>query len=535
MLAHWQAGRFEAATAVARRILLTEPDEAEAHHILGAEAHRTGRHEAAIEHFRAAVALSPAEPNYHASLSVAQRALKRMDEAIESMRAALRLNPRMPGRFLDLGGMLAEQNQNEMAMRAFERALALMPGSAPVHANIGEMHRRNDRFEMAEIHCRRAIELDPSHHNAFYILGIVLNQAGRVEEAIEVLRQAVKIDPAHAPTRFELAECLLALGRYKAGWEAYESRKGLVGQAYFPTFPVPEWRGQDLAGKTILVYGEQGYGDTIQFSRYLPEVKARGATVIWACSPEVTALFRGWPSIDRLITQWKDVGAIDYYIAVATLPMVLGTDEATMPAETPYIHADPERVRRWEALIGRIAEPGALKVGIAWAGRPTHGNDRNRSMTLAQLAPIAEIPEVQLFSIQKGPSESQLLDFAPERMPANLSAYLRDFGDTAAAITQLDLVLCVDTSLGHLAGAMGKPVWVMVPRRPDWRWLEEREDTPWYPTMRLFRQARRGDWPGVVRHVRMEMERLIAARQKPRRRRRRAVAAAAPSTGNLDA
>jgi hypothetical protein len=299
----------------------------------------------------------------------------------------------------------------------------------------------------------------------------------------------------------------LLLGDYERGWAEYEWR-WRTGEMHLPSFAQPRWDGAPLGGRTVLLYAEQGLGDALQFVRYAPLVRQRGGRVIVACRAPLLRLLAGCAGIDRLADQAGDLPAFDVYAPLLSLPHLLGTTLATVPAAVPYLHADPALVERWR---GELAAGPAFRVGIGWQGSPLHPADRRRSVPVSFFRPLAAVPGVRLYSLQKGTGAEQL--GGPHgRFPAeDLSPRLADFADTAAVMKNLDLVITVDTALAHLAGALGLPVWVALPFAPDWRWLTGRDDSPWYPTARLFRQPRAGAWAEVFGALAAELRRLVTS------------------------
>ena len=289
-------------------------------------------------------------------------------------------------------------------------------------------------------------------------------------------------------------------GQLTPGWALYEFR--WLKEPFLslrPRFPRPVWAGQDLHGKTILLLGEQGFGDIIQFIRYAPLLKRLGATVLLQMRSGLESLAASFPGVDRVFDRDAPLPPFDFHIHLMSLPGVFGTELASIPADIPYLRADSARSDRW---AGRLTAAGKLKVGLVWAGNPTHARDRLRSMSLGQLAPLLKIDGARFYSLQKGPAAAQIetLHLSDDDL-VNLGPVLDDFSDAAAVLSEMDLVVCVDTAIAHLAGALGKTVWLLVPQFADFRWLEGREDSPWYPTMRLFRQSRRGEWDDVVERV----------------------------------
>ncbi len=291
------------------------------------------------------------------------------------------------------------------------------------------------------------------------------------------------------------------------GWPEYEWRWRRQ-DASPPALTQPLWDGSSLQGKSILLYPEQGLGDTLQFIRYAPLVKQTGATVIVQCQPPLLRLLATCAGIDRLLPEGADLPPFDVQAPLLSLPRILRTTLASIPANIPYLSADPDLRARWRQSLSGVAD---FKVGIAWQGNPGHKRDRQRSVPLAAFAPLAEAPGVRLVSLQKGPGHEQLTELAERLRVLDLTDELEDFADTAALLSNLDLVITVDTAVAHLAGAMGIPVWVALPIVPDWRWLLERQDSPWYPTMRLFRQTAWGDWAGVFERLTGALGQKIAA------------------------
>lgn len=346
------------------------------------------------------------------------------------------------------------------------------------------------RFADAETALRDALEVAPDTFEAKAYLARTLDALGKSDDAIALYREALAAQPDNAATHLLLAQALLAAGHYLEGWKEYEWRyKGASGQP-FPDIDAPLWDGSALDGRTLLVVGEQGYGDVLQFVRLLPLLKARGGKVSMACSAPLARLLVDTPGIDHLFQDWRRVGAFDCFCPLSSLPRVLGITLDTIPADTPYISADPRLARRWNKRLG---ETTAKRIGLCWAGRPTHPNDRYRSLPFDVLNDALPSGPAYI-SLQKGEPASE----AAGSRVRDLSARLHDFADTAAVIENMDLVITVDTSIAHLAGALGKPVWVMVPFVPDWRWGRKGETTPWYPTSRLFRQTKPKDWQAVA-------------------------------------
>ncbi len=330
-------------------------------------------------------------------------------------------------------------------------------------------------------------------------LGLALRNCGKYDESLAAFRQSVALRPDFADAHRNLGTTLLLLGDFSNGWPEYEWRRKMPEVAQPRNIAQPQWNGQTLEGKTILLHLEQGFGDTFQFIRYAPLVAKRGPKVIVECVPELAAVLRGARGIERIISRGDSWPPYDVQSSVMSLPLAFGTTLETIPAQVPYLAAPPDRVAAWRERLGN--PDGRRRVGLVWAGRPDQRDDRRRSMRFDQLAPLAEVKSARFFSLQKGPAAGQAAAAPPGMDFVDWTRDLHDFADTAALIANLDLVISVDTSVAHLAGAMGKPVWVLLSSVPAWHWMLNRTDCPWYPTMRLFRQATPGDWTGVVENL----------------------------------
>jgi hypothetical protein len=405
---------------------------------------------------------------------------------------------------LHLLGVLAGQSgHHDDAIGLIGRAIELHP-SPEAYSNLGVALREKGRLDEAIDAHRSALRLKPDYTDAWRNLGVALNASGQFDEATAAFRRALEIKPDFADVHFNLGILLLLRGDFQNGWPEYEWRWKLPRQLTSAPQVPRQWDASELHGQTILLYGEQGIGDTLQFVRYVPMVVARGSRLIVECQREVAPLFEGFAGIERIVVSGDPRPRFDQHCALLSLPRVFSTDIGSIPAQIPYIKADPQLVQQWQSRFG--PKQGS-RVGIAWAGRPTHKNDRNRSIAFSELAPLWSVPGIEFFSLQKTsgprhapPAGTQWIDWTDD---------LGDFAQTAALIENLDLVITVDTAVAHLAGAMGKPVWVLLPFVPDWRWLLDREDSPWYPTMRLFRQSAIGDWAGAIRKVAEQLRRRV--------------------------
>jgi Tfp pilus assembly protein PilF len=410
---------------------------------------------------------------------------------------ALALEPLHGPARANLGYLKERQGALAEAEFHYLQAISLMPDHAQLYQNLGVLLLKEKRFSDAEAAARTAVELAPESPSAWSQLGVLLVCTHREPEGEACYREALALDPQHARARFNLSYLLLRQARFEEGWEMLEARWQFD---HFPqSFDCPFWEGEPLDGKSLIIGLEAGHGDMIHFCRYAAMLKARGAArIAVACHPALKRLFATLSGVDQVFALGEALPAWDYWTRPMRLPGLFGTGMACIPATMPYLSAEPELVRHWRGVL-----PGqGLRVGLAWKGNPNFENDADRSLpSLMTLAPLAAVP-AHFISLQKGPGEVEAL-----QPPAGMSLHaigpqLGDFADTAAVIANLDLVISVDTAVAHLAGALGKPCWLLLPDyRCDWRWMAERGDSPWYPSMRLFRQPSGGGWAPVIAEV----------------------------------
>ncbi len=435
----------------------------------------------------------------------------RAEEAVAAFGRELAGRPDDPSILNDLGVALMALRRDGEAVVGFARALLLRPDDAAAMGNLGTALRRLNRLPEAERVNRRALALQPAHLGAFNNLAATLHAQDRPHEALAVLDLAAALDPGDPETNHNRAMVLLLLGRLAEAWPPYDFRFGKWrGTGHYGRLSATAfWRGEPLGGRTILIDVEQGLGDAIQFARYAPLVAERGGRVVLRAWAPLARLMRSLPGVDEVVVATDEVPPHDVLCPYLSLPRAFDTTLDTVPATVPYLHAEPEARARWAERIGGGA--GALKVGVVWAGSPRHARDRQRSLPFAALSRLLVVEGVRWFGLQVDRRAGDGPDAPPDGM-VDLAPGLTDFAETAAAIAALDLVVSVDTAVAHLAGALARDVWVMLPAAPDWRWLRAGDRSPWYPTMRLFRQDRDGDWTGVVDRVaRALAERAAAA------------------------
>jgi hypothetical protein len=426
-----------------------------------------------------------------------------IEEAELAFRSAVQTDPNLAEAWANLGMLLDDQRVDEEAERCYRRTLALQPFVAATYLNLGGLLGRHKRFDEAEAAYAQALRLEPTRPGIWSNLGVLYASQRLDEEAEDCYARALAIDPLLPRARFNLGVLRLPQPRREVGWAGLEARDWYVGLKR--ALHCPLWQGEPLAGRSVLVGHEVGHGDVIQFGRYVAMLKARGAGhVTLLCHPALKRLFASLDGPDEVLSfdeAWPDASAQpwDVWTPLMSLPYHFGTRMETIPARLPYLQAEPALAQRWAAELPS-GQP-ALRVGLVWRGNPAFDNDADRSLpSLALLAPLWSVPGIYFVSLQKGAGEDEAAQPPAGRPLVHLGGRMADFADAAAIMASLDLVISVDTAMAHLAGALNKPCWLLLPRyQTDWRWLEDRSDSPWYPNvMRLFRQAEAGDWQPVI-------------------------------------
>ena len=557
-LEHHRLGRLEQAERLYRRVIGRAPEVAEAHANLGVVLRSLGRPDEAVACYRRALALRPDFAEAQGNLGVTEATLERIDAAVAAFHRAVLLRPEDREARANLATALAtqaerrrsspvaaavallEQGNLDQAITEFRHGLALEPGDADSEANLGVALAAQQNLDDAAAAFRRAIVLKPDHPAAWSNLAVVLPEIGqpkmglaaarrtvalapdsalayanlarglndleRTDQAIESFRRAVLLEPNDARLHADLAMTLLAGGRFYEGWEEYEWRwrGGLAGMTP-RTFVKPLWRGESLAGLRILLHSEQGLGDTLQFCRYAPILAESGARVIVEVPAALARLVGTLPGVERVIVAGEAPPPFDCHLPLLSLPFVMGTTIETIPSHVPYLHPVPNVCADWSERLAGL--PGC-RVGLVWAGRTHLGAEAPvgaagpwRNLTLDRLKPLFEVSGVSLVSLQYGPAAAELTHIPAKKRPLDPMGDVTDFADTAALVANLDLIITVDTAVAHLAGALGKPVWILSRYAGCWRWLRGRDDSPWYPTARLFRQNERRDWDEVIDRV----------------------------------
>lgn len=506
-------GRLEDARQHYSQALNLRPDDAGLWNHLGNLLWQLGRKDEAAQHLQQALKLNPQYWEAAHNCGMLLLELGRHAEALKCFDAAEKLNPTSAALYQMRAVCLSAVSRFEDAEADYEKSIALDPSLAETHNNLGLLHWRFDRLEQAFACFDRALALRPDFHAMLNNKAVVLLHLQLLDEAFATLQRSLAAAPNDAQTLFYLATLQLLTGDFERGWPAREARwrlpsVGLVDRGFSQAL----WRGdQPLEGKTILLHSDEGLGDAIQFARYAPMVAALGAKVILEVEPPIQQLLGGITGVAEC-TGRSSPPAFDLHCPLGTLPLAFGTRLDTIPFAQGYIPAPPAaRVKAWQdRLEDRLGPRNRFRVGLVWAGNPDHKNDHNRSMSLRTLATLLDC-DLQFVSLQKGVRDQDRAFLNARSGIVDLTEQLTDFSETAALMSCLDLVISVDTSVVHLAGALGTPVWTMAPFNPDWRWLLNRSDSPWYQSMRLFRQPKRGDWASVVDDVRHELESLVAA------------------------
>ena len=479
----------------------------------GIKHHRAARLSKAIALYKNVLDLDPDHPDANHLLGLAMLNRKRKADRkliVSHLEYAVELKPDAAEFHNDLGNAYWSQGRFDAAAEAFRRALKLKPDFVGAAYNLGNARFMQDRFEESIEAYRRNVELESNWVQAHYRMANCLMYLGTCDEALAAYNEALKRKPGLSEARFGRSMALLKLGRFSEGWEDYEHRLTNSSFGYFKSSGRPHWNGEDFRDKALLVYAEQGIGDAIHFSRYIPMVQNRGGRVVLMCDPSLHAIFRASFEVNDLIDkseamQKLETTEFDIQIPLMSVPGIFGTTLETIPADVPYLRASRQKQALWREHV----DSGQCNVGLVWAGNPTQNDDRHRSCALSDLEPLALVDGVTLYSLQVGHGSEQLAGSKDDLNVVDYTVELRDFDDTAALISVMDLVITVDTAVAHLAGALGKPVWTMLWVGHCWRYLLNREDSPWYPSMRLFRQRRIGDWAGVVEQIRVVLEKHV--------------------------
>src|SRR6266568_2916830 len=504
-----QTGRTEEAARLLSKAVMANPRIADAHYNWGVALGELKRPAEALERYGRAIALKPDHADAYYNRGVALDELDRPAEALESYDRVIALKPDYAEAHNNRGLALGRLQRYAEALASYERAIALKPDYARAHNNRGVALGELERPTEALASYQRGIAIRPDYAEAFYNRGNALRDLHRHGDAIDSYERALALKPDYASAHWNLADCRLLVGDFALGWQEYEWRWKLEQRDNGRRdFQQPLWLGgKTLEGRTILLHSELGLGDTLLFCRYAKEVAALGATVVLEVQPPLLPLLADLEGIEQAVPRGAPLPAFDYHCPLMSLPLAFKTDLGNVPANIPYIRSDAARAVAWQAKLGEKRKP---RVGVVWSGSKALRNDR-RSMALADMLPLVR-DWAEWVSLQKEVRESEAALLTSRADLRHVGGELEDFADTAAVIELMDVVVTVDTSVTHVAGAMGKPVWILLPFNPhDWRWMLDREDSPWYPTARLFRQPANGDWASVIRRVDEELVRHFGA------------------------
>lgn len=505
-LRYMEAGEFSHAVKLLQKAISTRPKWAEAFFELGRAYHGQALFRQAIDAYCTATRLSPDMKPAYSNLGLAYYQLGELDQAAASYEQAIRLHDDLTILFNNLGVVKQEQGDLDKAIDCYQSALRINPDYDDALFNLGNVHLSRRDLDQALICYAHAVQSNPRHSKAHCNLGRTYHLMGLLDQAKERFEKALRLQPNYPEAHLNNAICNLLLGQWEEGWQEYEWRfECHDSHRFYPHQLYGErWSGGMFDGKTLLVHSEQGIGDAIQFVRYLPMVKERGGRVIFEARRSLMRLFKDLQGVDELIElsgNKPPSSHYDMYIPLCSLPGIFKTVPKNAPNEVPYLKAEPEKIEQWRK---RLPTDG-LNVGLVWSGNATY---KERSIVLAEMAPLAFVKGINWIGLQKGPAAAQA---RPEHLPYNFKVDnwgedFEDFSDTAAAVECMDLVISIDTAVAHLAGALGKEVWILLPAIPDWRWLLERSQTPWYPTAHLFRQFREGGWGRIVAHMSAALE-----------------------------
>jgi tetratricopeptide (TPR) repeat protein len=539
---YYQVNKHKPAKDHLEKALLLDPGNADINYDLGNLFHEMGMIDDAIFHFSKALQLKPLTDYFHNNLGVAYMDKGNLSEALTQFQKAIEINPYSAEAYNNVGLVFQNEHEVDRAIAYFRKAIQYDSHSVKAYNNLGNAFKGKGLIDDALFCYQKALELSSDCSDAYFNIANILDEKEEIDSAIlyyekalgfqnndpdihnnlgfayfkkgdffnamNFYKEALRLDCNFAEAHWNHALFLLLTGNFIEGWEEYEWRsrtKNAISD--LREFQQPRWNGSHSPNSTMFLHAEQGFGDTIQFIRYISLVAPRCKEVIVECQKDLIPLIRAVKGVHKVIAHGDQMPDFDIHCPLLTLPFIFQTTLDSIPGDVPYLIADPSLTQKWKEELGKAK--GRLRIGIAWAGNPSHLNDRNRSCRIEDLIPLLQTGGVTYFSLQKNMTIEQDKHLQKETNIIELTENIKDFSDTAAIIENLDLVISVDTSVAHLAGALGKPVWTLLPFVPDWRWMLNREDSPWYPTMRLFRQTSRGDWISVVERVRKEICLLV--------------------------
>ena len=498
------ADRSNVAIDFYRKAIELDPDSAETHSNLGNALFAIGEPAEALLNYQKALQLKPDFPQACNNLANALKEFDRLDEAIAAYQKAVELQPHTPEPLSNLGNALRDAGKWESAMERYQRALLIDANHATTHNNIGNAWCERSNWLDAILAYEKALAIKPDYGDAINNLGTALEEIGQRDRAMLCYQRARQLLPKAVSPPWNIALLQLLQGDYTNGWPGYENRWRQKKQCKtWRNFKQPMLsKISQMEGSRILLHAEQGFGDAIQFCRYATMVAEHGAIVYLECPPKLARLFSTLKGVATVIPRGEELPDFDFHCPLMSLPMVFKTEINTVP-DTVYLSADSRDIEKWNTRFAD--EPVALRVGLVWAGQSTHQKDRHRSLTLSAFANLGELTGVRFYSLQVGESAGQSISPPSGMQMVDWTAELHDFADTAALMSQLDLIVTVDTAVCHLAGALGKPSWALLAFQPDWRWLLDRDDSPWYPNTKLFRQSVCENWDEPLSNLKAEM------------------------------
>lgn len=501
----FQRGNNDESLRLLRKSLEIMPDQLMALVNQANVLRKLGRFEEARASYDRIIALKPDSAEAHNSLGIVYKNLGRLNDAVASYSEAISISPRVSDAYVNRGNVLRRLGNLEKAKADFEKAIEINPKSAEAWNSLGMVFHAHNELEQALASYTQAISLKPGYSDAYNNRGKVLQDLHRIEEALKDYDQAIVLNPSYASPYWNKSLAMLLLGDFEEGWKLYEWRWKDSMKIHARGFSQPLWLGQQsLKAKRLLIYSEQGLGDFIQFCRYVPMCEALGAEVILEVPKELVALVKTLSASCTVIEEGEFLPPFDLYCPVMSLPFAFRTTMETIPKTIPYLCVDQIKSNFWQTTLGPKVRP---RIGLVWSGSSIHNNNHNRNIPL-QLFGTLFNEEFDFYSLQKEVRPQDIALLSRLGWIKNFQMDLKDFTDTAALISELDLVISVDTSVAHLAGALGKPVWILLPYAPDYRWMLDRRNSPWYPTASLFRQSSIGSWDSVLFEVRKELTKL---------------------------
>lgn len=503
-------GNLKAAADCYRDAIARNRECFEYHYNLGATLYAMERVQEATESYREAVRIKPTDKEAHYSLGVVLHGLGQAEAAVQAYRQAVTLDPRYVAALTNLGAAAVDAGYFDEAEEALRRAAVLAPKDPKIHGNLGKLELVRGEITASIGHLRTALTLEPNHVHSLCHLGSALELLGDLPSAKQCYVLALANQDAPA-ARFSLSLVNLAEGNFAVGWRYYEARWQALKSLRRAkrSFVQPQWRGETIRGKRILVYSEQGLGDTLQFARYIPLLAEAGAIVYFEVQRGLYELAASLKGVTKLIAEGDELPEFDCQCPLMSLPLAFRADLSSIPGSVPYIQAPETYLSRWGARI----DPSRFNVGIVWSGNPNHAHEKYRSLPARALANLGKIEGTTIYSLQKGYRAPEIESCADLGV-VNIDPLVHDMAETAAVVSNLDLVITIDTSIAHLAGALGKPVWVLLNAAPDWRWLRNTDRSPWYPSARLFRQSKLGDWQSVLDRVTADLQREVNTRMR---------------------